>query len=186
MKISLYYSLYYFTSLFLIFLFFKKVGTKKIINIKNEDKDFYNLNTFINNVQETEELVLNFSEPYYDMSLFPSTNLEITVHTHITFIGNVNGTTVFDYGRKSKCSTVININNNTKGKIVKFENITFQHYDPINHLPAFQIKASHDQFQVIFRQCTFRDNDYRMVALDAFCNTKSQTNPQILFHHCNF
>jgi len=120
------------------------------------------------------------------MTLFPSTNLEITVHTNIAFVGNANGTTVFDYGGKPGCATVININNNTKGKIIKFENITFEHYDPINHLPAFQINAAHDQFQILFYHCTFRNNDYQMVALDAFCNTKSQTKPQILFQQCNF
>jgi len=178
---------YYYYLCFALFIFYCKKGYTLVISIKNDDDNFYNLNNVINNNQNGEDLTIKFGDDYYDMTQLTSHKLEFTIEKNITFIGNKKRRTVLDYKRDIRGCIQFRFNNN-KGNTVTVENIVVKNYNPEGqkNTQAFMIFSEHDNFQVIFNNCIFQNNDYELFTLNVYCIKQTQDEPQLLFNNCQF
>ncbi|OUM64327.1 hypothetical protein PIROE2DRAFT_8878 [Piromyces sp. E2] len=120
------------------------------------------------------------------MTKIASHNLEFTIEKNISFIGDEKKKTVLDYKRDIKSSMHFLFNN--KGNTIKIENFILKNYNPEgqNNTHAFVIFSESDNYQVIFNNCIFQNNDYELINLNVFCNKQTQYIPQLLFTNCNF
>eukprot|EP00833_Pecoramyces_ruminatium_P008288 jgi/Orpsp1_1/1182320/evm.model.c7180000080817.1 len=165
------------------FIIYKKVYAKEFY-IKNNDSDFYNLQSIIQNNQDNDDLILYFVDSYYDMTSTPYT-IDIVMSSNISIIGNKNGT-VFDYNNDKKGRFVIKYN--SKGITFKIENIIFENFNPngINQTEIILITSSSDDFFFILNNCTFKNNQHSLFRSTVTCNIDSTTEPKIIFNNCNF
>ncbi|ORX56027.1 hypothetical protein BCR36DRAFT_280853 [Piromyces finnis] len=181
MKISIYYIL-----IFSIILnkFNLKYVNAKLIKVKNNDDNFYNLKNLINNNQD-EELIINFVDDYYNMTLIEAFSIDISLINNVSLIGNINGT-VFDYnhqGRKGpfKFSTEYNYS-------LTFENIIFTNFN--QELESFvyilAITSKTEQFHVYINNCSFKNNNYDLILLNFTSSKKIKVDPQIQFNNTEF
>jgi len=162
-----------------------KIYAKEFI-IKNNDENFYNLNNFLNNNQNSNELVLYFVDNSYDMSLLKETSIEVLIQTNVSFIGNKNGT-IFDYknGRKGNLYFILN---NNKGEVVKIENIIFKNYyiEYYSFVFSIAVSAYSDFYHIIFENCIFESNYGEILTFMTYCVEQKQMEPQIQFNRCKF
>ncbi|OUM69523.1 hypothetical protein PIROE2DRAFT_2621 [Piromyces sp. E2] len=158
----------------------------KTLIIRNNDDNFYNLNNVINIYQNSKELILNFVDDYYDMSIF-SNKFETTVISNISFIGNEKGT-VFDYN--FDCFGVYQFTFlNNLGNFVKFENITFKNFifpnGSVNAINFIYIVSKVENFYLIFNNCNFMN--FQNKIFDFNVSTKNINNDSnFIFNNCNF
>jgi len=163
-------------------------GYAKQFTIKNKDSNFQNLDNFINFNQEKNGLIMNFVDDYYDFSLLPYT-MDISVVSNITFIGNSKGTTTFDYHNNKRGRLIFTYSNyKDKNQIVKFENINFVNFDPLNagDTEMIIIQANSDHFYFVVNNCNIQNNAYRFLRLDYKCNKPSHNNTSVLIKNTNF
>ncbi|KAG4092818.1 hypothetical protein H8356DRAFT_950126 [Neocallimastix lanati (nom. inval.)] len=183
LKYKYLYYIYY-----LLVFRFKVIFTKEFI-VSNNSNDINNIWTIIKNNQvENKELIFRFNEDYYDMSLNKEYTNELNVISNVSFIGNINGT-IFDYNRLRK-GTIYFILNEFKRVAIKIENIIFQNFYIGDYYAAgvFLIASysNHNNFNIIFNNCTFRNNDQLLLSLTMFCDYRTTENPTYIFNNCNF
>eukprot|EP00833_Pecoramyces_ruminatium_P013753 jgi/Orpsp1_1/1187785/evm.model.d7180000060165.1 len=169
--------------IFFSLLFYNTVYSKEFY-IKN-DNDFKDLTHIINDNQNDNELIIHLIDNYYDMSVLPYT-IDMSIITNISFIGNKNGT-IFDYKRDKKGRMIFNIINN-KGETIKFENIIFENFNPdgVYEIEILLINAISDNYFFIVNNCTFQNNDYRILRTQFFCyfsimDKSNDSNKDIVF-----
>jgi len=175
----------------IITLLFISVNSKEI-SIRNNDNNFKNLNSVLNNNQYDKELKLNFVDSYYNMT-FLGYVTDLNVSTNLYFIGNQNGTT-FDY-----CNSKLGVlhirmnnnnnNNNNKETTIIFKNIIFENFNDRDNLYTQHLRIM-DIFQepkkyIIFENCTFQNNKQDLLSFHA-ANTKVLDDFYIQFNNCSF
>ena len=159
------------------------VSATKVFSLKNDDYYFYNLDILINNNQD-DDLIINFVDDYYDMSLAEPFNFGITVNHNIALIGNKNGT-IFDYnnqGRKGPFKVSIFSDSLT------FENITFTNFDQLsdNNVYMIAISAQTEQFHIYINNCSFIENNYDLMVFNFNSKRIIEVDPQIQINNTNF
>jgi len=173
---------------FLLVFKLRAIFTKEFV-VSNNSNDINNIWTIIKNNQvENKELIFRFNEDYYDMSLNKEFSIEFNIISNVSFIGNINGT-IFDYNRLRK-GTIYFLLNLYKRITIKIENIIFQNFyiDDYYANGVFLIKffSNHNNFNIIFNNCTFRNNEQSLLSLTMYCDYRTSENPTYIFNNCNF
>ncbi|ORX53799.1 hypothetical protein BCR36DRAFT_396482 [Piromyces finnis] len=168
-------------------LFFIIISYEKEIIIKNND-NWNNLKDIINNNQDYKELILIFVDDYYNVSFENVySSLELMISGDVSFIGNENGT-VFDFLDNIIGYNIMFLRN--KGYTIKFENITFiNSFDKNSSLysiPLFAIHASTDNFNLIFNNCTIKNNRAIFIEFEAAISKVVSSTPSIQINNCIF
>jgi len=154
----------------------------KSITITNKDEKFLNIQDIINNNQD-EELILNFSDCYYNMDELIFSN-NVSTLTNITFIGNNNGT-VFDYNEDIRGTFMFKFNNSKK-KYVTYKNIIFKNFTGTKSgISIVRADLSNNDF-LIFENCTFQNNALDSINVFMSCTQPSHNEPNFIFNNCNF
>ncbi|ORX64116.1 hypothetical protein BCR32DRAFT_273221 [Anaeromyces robustus] len=170
--------------LFIFFILFQSlIIDAKDYKIKNDSNLFYDLNSIISQNQNSDELILNFVDNYYDMSLLNDYSIDISVETNIYFIGNINGT-YFDYKNGPRGTMHFNIYNGGKDKTISYDNIIFGNSSPTASL--IRLESTKDQMNVVFNNCTFENHNNNIINFQITCTYQVQLTPQIVFNKCNF
>ncbi|ORX42810.1 hypothetical protein BCR36DRAFT_361777 [Piromyces finnis] len=171
----------------ILILYFISESYEKEFIIRNSDNTFINLKKIINDNQN-EELILNFVDSYYDMSIHDYV-VEVTILENTIIRGNINGT-LFDYNGQRRCSMIFLISNINKGKTVIIENIIFENYIPKdynNNNQILQIKSeSSINYYFKFNNCTFRNNNQDILSVNIEENKNIFDDFSVEFNHCNF
>jgi len=173
---------------FLLVFKLKAIFTKEFI-VNNNFNGINNIWTIIKNNQfENEDLMFIFNEDYYDMSLNKEFTNEFNIISNISFIGKINGT-IFDYNRFKK-GTIHFMLNEFKRITIKFENIIFQNFYIEDYYSSevflIYLKSNHNNFNIIFNNCSFINNDQSLLSLNMECVYRTTENPTYIFNNCNF
>ena len=152
---------------------------------------FPKLGDIITNNQDDEELIVYFVDDVYDMSVLPADTLLINVINKVKFLGNENGTVFnYNYDRNGIFKVSINSVDRDRGELFTLENIIFEKYKNDRASDGIQIMfvvATSDNFQFLVKNCTFRDNDFKLFRIDVQVTKNYKNNwPYILFDHCKF
>ncbi|ORY28851.1 hypothetical protein LY90DRAFT_674031 [Neocallimastix californiae] len=160
-----------------IFIFCNKLGYTKEFIIKSNEVFFNNLLNIINNNQEENELILYFTDDYYDLTKVSKFKFDISIESNISFIGNEKGT-VFDYKGDSRGTFELNFHNvHGYGKTIKFNNIVFKNYyantKVISGVQIIQINSFSLNFFVILNNCIFQNNFNKIIYVNLEILNKS-------------
>jgi len=160
----------------------------KQITIKSSDLGWeYDLGSIINKDQGDGELIVYFPDNEYNMGSLNFNGIIINVEKQVTFLGNDNGT-IFNYNYNRSGTFSVSITN--KDVLFKMENIIFEKYRNDRASDGVQImflRTYSDDFQFLVKNCTFRDNDYKLFRIDVRVTKNYKKNwPYILFDHCKF
>jgi len=164
------------------------VSYGKRITIKSSDFGWkYDLGSIINRDQGEGELTVYFPDEEYNMSVLNFDTIIVNVEKKVTFLGNENGTIFnYKYDRRGPFSVSIS----KKAELFKMENIIFEKYKNDRASDGVQIMFLHtysDDFQFLVKNCTFRDNDFKLFRIDVQVTKNYKNNwPYILFDHCKF
>jgi len=115
--------------------------------------------------------------------------MDISVLNNITFIGNSKGTTTFDYRNNKRGRFIFTYSNHIeKSQTIKFENIKFINFDPLNagDTEMIILQSNTDNFYFIVNNCHIQNNAYRFLRVDYKCNKPSHNNTSILINNSNF
>ncbi|OUM70114.1 hypothetical protein PIROE2DRAFT_1795 [Piromyces sp. E2] len=114
--------------------------------------------------------------------------IEIALISNVSFIGNENGTVIdYNYGRRG--SFVVSYSRNKWDKIT-FKNIIFEHYSTNGvDYPGIQIisvSSNANNIQTYLENCTFRDNQYRLLSFQLTSYEIISDKPQVVLNNCVF
>ncbi|OUM60237.1 hypothetical protein PIROE2DRAFT_14053 [Piromyces sp. E2] len=144
--------------LYIISIFFL-IFKNSVFGIEIEityDNNFQNINKIIANNQDDSNLILKFTDKYYDFSKLNDFSIDIPQRTNISFIG-IKSRTRFDF------------NNDKRGSFV----IVNSQYDIIN-------------YAMIFKNCIFRYNELWLFGLEIKCSKNDYPTPNLYFENCDF
>ncbi|ORX77656.1 hypothetical protein BCR32DRAFT_295479 [Anaeromyces robustus] len=163
-----------------------KRSSKEII-IHFNDTNFYNMETIINQNQNTNELIIRFVDNYYDLSLLWY-SVELEIKANVSIIGNKNGT-IFDFKGDHRGRVCFNFIK-TENVAVKVENLILQNFSTQGvyiEKEIIKVIAGKNDLQVIFNNCVFRNNDYHIIQYDIHTNN-GEIFPitQFIFNECDF
>ncbi|OUM63927.1 hypothetical protein PIROE2DRAFT_9458 [Piromyces sp. E2] len=116
---------------------------------------------FIYDIKKSEyedELIVNFVDPYYDMSSI-IVDIIMPIDIDVTFRGNENGT-IFDYKNEVLWGELYYFYET--GKTFKLENIIFENFCSkyLDHesVSLIELYATFNNFSVIAENCVFKNN----------------------------
>jgi len=141
------------------------------------------------NSQNDKNVTIRFVDDYYDMTLLPF-SIPMTVNTNVIFLGNENGT-VFDYKNNFRGVFDFTFIKYANLCTIKIQNIIFENFSTnfveYTGVQTFYIKSYIHDFQLIYTNCTFRNNKYSLFHMDIFYESKNYEKfPQIVMENCNF
>ncbi|ORX84871.1 hypothetical protein BCR32DRAFT_291039 [Anaeromyces robustus] len=144
--------------------FKKGNGTK--IDIKNDQENFYNLPSVIEEHLYDDELILFFPDSYYDMTKVEG-DIIFYVYTNITIKGNIEGT-IFDYKNEMVWGLLIEfIEVNTS---FIFENILIKNFGNEETdsyaIPVLDIYTNFSNITFIINNCNFQNNYNTVLLVD--------------------
>jgi len=163
----------------------------KEIKIKYQDENFYKFFNIINGYQEEEDLILNFTDQYYDMTDIPQVNNDITIHSNVILRGHAKGT-ILDYNsNKFGTFTILYAQ---KQKTFKLENFIVKNYrgvsedDNDSNLPLFDISNAKvgDDFNFVVKNCQFMNIAYDIFTFHIDSSAETNKNYPITFDSCQF
>jgi len=157
-----------------------------IIPNKVKEEDCFYIDDIINKYQSDEELIIYFPDEVYDMSLLWHQQ-NVNIYNNIIFMGNENGTTVFNYNNDKR--GVFHVDVVKDSTYFKVENITFQNFvcNYLAETEIFFVKIKADDFQFIMDNCTVRNNAYHIFRIDVK-STKNHNfdDPYVLIKNTKF
>ncbi|ORX46842.1 hypothetical protein BCR36DRAFT_356203 [Piromyces finnis] len=169
---------------FLLLLLVKGEKYRKELYVKFNDTIFNNLQHFVNDCQNYNELYLYFTDDYYDMSILPY-DVEITVSWDIYFIGNKNGT-VFNY-KRDRYGKMIFTYPLSKGYKVKFENIILEdYYNKLRGNRLINVVSNSNNYYFEMYKCIFRDISSPIFRINVNSNHQESFNTKVYINDCSF
>lgn len=168
---------------FIFLLLYCSWTNAKYYTIRNNDDNFINLDTFLKNIQN-DDIILNFEDSYYDMTILSTYSVEVTLNVNLSIIGNKNGT-VFDYKNGRRGPMIFNILTSKK-ETIKIENIIFKNFSSENNIYTLKVGGITDNFEVYINNCDIINNNYRFLNIDITCTYQNQIEPQFVISNCNF